>query len=106
MAIKLSSIDQFEQVLNENKYVFVFKHSETCPISANAYDQFNKFLYERDMDGYYLVVQQERKLSDYIEDKTNIKHESPQAFYFVDGKALWNASHNDINVSSLATAEE
>ena len=106
MAIKLSSIDQFEQVLNENKYVFVFKHSETCPISANAYDQFNKFLYERDMDGYYLVVQQERKLSDYIEDKTNIKHESPQAFYFVDGKAIWNASHNDINVSSLATAEE
>ena len=43
MAIKLSSIDQFEQVLEENKYVFVLKHSETCPISANAYDQFNKF---------------------------------------------------------------
>ena len=45
MAIKLSSIDQFEQVLEENKYVFVLKHSETCPISANAIDQFNKFLY-------------------------------------------------------------
>lgn len=45
---------------------FVLKHSETCPISANAYDQFNKFLYERDMDGYYLIVQQERDLSDYI----------------------------------------
>ncbi|MDN8907695.1 bacillithiol system protein YtxJ, partial [Staphylococcus aureus] len=27
MAIKLSSIDQFEQVLEENKYVFVLKHS-------------------------------------------------------------------------------
>ena len=24
------------------------------------------FLYERDMDGYYLIVQQERDLSDYI----------------------------------------
>ena len=106
MAIKLSSIDQFEQVLEENKYVFVLKHSETCPISANAYDQFNKFLYERDMDGYYLIVQQERKLSDYIAEKTNVKHESPQAFYFVDGKAVWNASHSDINVSTLAQAEE
>ena len=69
MAIKLSSIDQFEQVLEENKYVFVLKHSETCPISANAIDQFNKFLYERDMNGYYLIVQQERALSDYIEEK-------------------------------------
>ena len=68
----------------------------------DAYDQFNKFLYERDMDGYYLVVQEERKLSDYIVEKTNVKHESPQAFYFIDGEATWNASHSDINVSSLA----
>ncbi|SUL12067.1 bacillithiol system protein YtxJ [Staphylococcus aureus] len=93
MAIKLSSIDQFEQVIEENKYVFVLKHSETCPISANAYDQFNKFLYERDM-------------SDYIAKKTNVKHESPQAFYFVNGEMVWNRDHGDINVSSLAQAEE
>ena len=39
------------------------------------------------MDGYYLVVQEERKLSDYIAEKTNVKHESPQAFYFIDGEA-------------------
>ena len=51
-------------------------------------------------------MQEERKLlSDYIADKTQVKHESPQAFYFV-GKAVWNASHRDINVSSLAQAEE
>ncbi|MCE5090536.1 bacillithiol system redox-active protein YtxJ [Staphylococcus devriesei] len=106
MVIKLSSIDQFEQVLEDNKYVFVLKHSDTCPISAAAFDQFKKFLYERDMDGYYLVVQEERKLSDYIAEKTNVKHESPQAFYFIEGEAKWNASHNDINVSSLAQAEE
>ena len=106
MAIKLSSIDKFEQVLKENNYVFVLKHSETCPISANAMDQFNKFLYERDMDGYYLIVQQERDLSDYIEEKTKVKHESPQAFYFVKGQAIWNADHDHINVKSLADAEE
>ena len=68
----------------------------------DAFDQFNKFLYERDMDGYYLVVQQERELSNYIEEKTNVKHESPQAFYFVKGQAVWNADHENINVSSLA----
>ena len=106
MAIKLSSIDQFEQIIKENNYVFVLKHSETCPISANAMDQFNKFLYERDMDGYYLIVQQERDLSNYIEETTNVKHESPQAFYFVKGQAIRNASHSDINVTTLANAEE
>ena len=56
MVVKLTSIDQFEKVLNDNPNVFVMKHSSTCPISASAYDQFNKFLYERDMDGYYLIV--------------------------------------------------
>lgn len=72
MVVKLTSIDQFEKVLNDNPNVFVMKHSSTCPISASAYDQFNKFLYERDMDGYYLIVQEERELSDYIADKTGI----------------------------------
>ena len=62
MAIKLSSIDQFEQVLKDNKYVFVLKHSDTFVQSQQMHTiNFNKFLYERDMDGYYLVVQEERK---------------------------------------------
>ena len=105
MAIKLTSIEQFEQVITTNHDIFIFKHSDTCPISENALDQFNKFLYERDMDGYYLIVQQERELSNYIEEKTGIKHETPQAFYFVEGEVKWHDSHDNINVSSLAKAE-
>ena len=105
MATKLTSSDQFEQVIQQYPYVFVLKHSNTCPISERAMDQFNKFLYERDMDGYYLIVQEERELSNYIEEKTGIKHESPQAFYFVNGEASWHESHDNITVSSLAKAE-
>lgn len=105
MATKLTSIDQFEQVIQQNPYIFVLKHSNTCPISERAMDQFNKFLYERDMDGYYLIVQEERALSNYIAEKTGVKHESPQAFYFVDGVATWHGNHDQITVSSLAKAE-
>ena len=97
MVVKLTSIDQFEKVLNDNPNVFVMKHSSTCPISASAYDQFNKFLYERDMDGYYLIVQEERELSDYIADKTGVKHESPQAFY------RKQKSNNDIRQTVILT---
>lgn len=106
MAIKLSSVDQFEHVIQDNRYVFILKHSETCPISGNAFDQFNKFLYERDMDGYYLVVQEDRALSNYIAEKVQVKHESPQALYFVDGKLVWHENHSNISMSSLAQAEE
>ncbi|EJL7991415.1 bacillithiol system redox-active protein YtxJ [Staphylococcus pseudintermedius] len=106
MAIKLTSIDQFEQVIEENPYIFILKHSNTCPISENAFDQFNKFLYERDMDGYYVVVQEVRELSDYIAEKTGVQHESPQALYFVNGEVKWHDSHKNVNVSELAKAEE
>ncbi len=50
------------------------------------------------MDGYYLIVQQERDLSDYIAKKTNVKHESPQAFYFVNGEMVWNRDHGWISM--------
>ena len=36
--------------------------------------------------------------------KRQMKHES-QSILFFDGEATWNASHSDINVSSLAQAE-
>jgi len=106
MVIKLNSIEQFEQTIQDHDKVFVMKHSQTCPISMNAYDQFNNFLYERDMDGYYLIVQEARELSNYIAEKTGIKHESPQVFYFVDQQVAWHDSHNHITVSSLSAAEE
>lgn len=106
MVLKLKTIEQFEKVIQEQEKVFVLIHSTTCPISMNAYDQFNNFLYERDIDGYYLTMQEARELSDYIEKKTGVKHESPQAFYFVEGTAKWNASHQHITVSSLSSAEE
>ncbi|TDL98937.1 bacillithiol system redox-active protein YtxJ [Macrococcus brunensis] len=106
MVIKLNSIEQFEQTIQDHDKVFVMKHSLTCPISLNAYDQFNNFLYERDMDGYYLTVQEARELSNYIAEKTGIKHESPQVFYFVDQQVAWHDSHNHITVSSLSAAEE
>ncbi len=106
MVIKINSVEQFDNLLQEQDKFFLMKHSTTCPISMNAFDQYNNFLYERDMDGYYLTVQEARELSNYIAEQTDIKHESPQAFYFVNQKAVWNASHNQITVHSLSAAEE
>jgi len=35
-----------------------------------------------------------------------VKHESPQALYFVGGEVVWNASHGGITSESLAAALE
>ncbi|TDM12618.1 bacillithiol system redox-active protein YtxJ [Macrococcus lamae] len=106
MVLKINSVEQFDNLLEEQDKFFLMKHSTTCPISLNAFDQYNNFLYERDMDGFYLTVQEARELSDYIAEQTGIRHESPQALYFVNKKVVWNASHSQITVHSLSAAEE
>lgn len=106
MMIKINTIEQFEKLLEEHTNVYLLKHSDTCPISASAYDQFENFMYERDINGYYLIVQQARELSDYIADITKVKHESPQAFYFSDKAVKWHDSHRNITIANLSKAEE
>ncbi|HIW12665.1 MAG TPA: bacillithiol system redox-active protein YtxJ [Candidatus Salinicoccus stercoripullorum] len=106
MLTKTTTIDSFQKLLDEKKTFFFMKHSSTCPISAAAFEEFQKFHYERDMDGYYLVVQDHRQLSDHISDTFGITHESPQAFYFVDGEPKWNDSHQKITLNTLASVED
>jgi bacillithiol system protein YtxJ len=50
---------------------------------------------------YYLHVQEARALSNYIAETYSIKHESPQALLFKDGKVVWDASHWKITYASL-----
>jgi len=106
MLTKTTTIDSFQKLLDEKKTFFFMKHSSTCPISAAAFEEFQKFHYERDMDGYYLVVQDHRQLSDHISETFGIRHESPQAFYFVDGEPKWNDSHQKITLSTLSSVED
>ncbi|MCD2138870.1 MULTISPECIES: bacillithiol system redox-active protein YtxJ [Salinicoccus] len=106
MLTKVTNIDSFDALLDKNEFFFFLKHSNTCPISAGAFEEFKKFHYERDIDGFYLIVQDHRELSNYISEKFDIKHESPQAFYFDKGEVKWHASHDKITLSKLASVED
>ena len=72
--------------------VLLFKHSNACPISARAYQQ---------MEGVktpvsIVVVQKSRDVSRQVEQRTGVRHETPQALIIRNGRAVWNASHFDI----------
>src|SRR5918912_855058 len=72
--------------------VLLFKHSNSCPISARAY---------RQMEGVktpvsIVVVQKHRDVSREVEQRTGVRHETPQALVIRNGRAVWNASHFDI----------
>lgn len=98
----IQSIEEFEELAKQNEPFVFFKHSLTCPISQKAYQEYEAFTKEfTDYPSYYLHVQTDRELSDYIAETYRIKHESPQAFVFENGNVKWHASHSNITANSL-----
>ena len=92
---------QFKEFLEANKDAFFLKHSNTCNISENAYEEFEQFSKSNDVATAYLVVQMDRPLSNYIAETFGITHHSPQVFKFEDGQVVFHTSHRNITVEEL-----
>ena len=105
MLEKIDTAVQFDELMEKEQKFFLLKHSLTCPISHAAYQEYQKFADEnQNVPTYFLAVQDSRPLSNEISEKFQIKHESPQAILFSDGKPIWNASHWKITNRALASA--
>ncbi|MDW0109930.1 bacillithiol system redox-active protein YtxJ [Sporosarcina aquimarina] len=87
---------------SDNDPVLIIKHSTTCPISAAGYREFQSF--NTDTTKYCVIVQTSKELSQQIAADTSVKHESPQALLLKNGKAVWHASHYDIQQAALEKA--
>ena len=83
---------------------FIFKHSNICPISANAQEVVKSMENNIRIPIFKIVVQTEREVSNEVEEKTHIKHESPQLILIKNGKAIWHKSHYDINEETIEEA--
>jgi bacillithiol system protein YtxJ len=87
---------------SNQKPVIVFKHSNACSISARAYREMEK--YEGQVN--ILEVQSARDVSRELANLTGVRHETPQVIILRDGKAVWNASHFDVQAGAVAKAVE
>lgn len=105
MLKKIDQIEEFDELLKEKSEFLILKHSLTCPVSKAAYQEYQKFADEQvGVPTYYLAVQDSRLLSNEITERYQVKHESPQAILFSNGKVAWSASHWKITKASLASA--
>ncbi|HVF45748.1 MAG TPA: bacillithiol system redox-active protein YtxJ [Pyrinomonadaceae bacterium] len=80
--------------------VLLFKHSNSCPISARAYRQMQEVKTPVSL----LVVQDGRELSSDVATRTGVRHETPQALVLRNGRAVWVASHFDISADAVEQA--
>lgn len=99
---KIETEEQFNELVQKDTFLF-FKHSLTCPVSADAFEEYQQFIaLHSDLPTAYLAVQEARPLSNYIAETYEIKHQSPQAIFFKEGKPTWNDSHWRITQTSLS----
>ena len=91
-----------------DKPQLIYKHSFACGVCVfsksaieSKMEQFKKMA-----DLHFVDARATRSVSDYIADKTGIKHESPQALIIKNGKVIWHASHSAITAGKIMNALE
>ncbi|MCB0501276.1 MAG: bacillithiol system redox-active protein YtxJ [Bacteroidetes bacterium] len=99
---ELTSEEQFLNLLEQQNQFAVFKHSTRCSISSMAKNRLeNNWDIDDSTPIYYLDLIRYRNISNLIADKLNVEHQSPQLILIRNGEAIYNASHNGIDVEAL-----
>jgi bacillithiol system protein YtxJ len=102
----LTTLEALEDALerSQEEPILLFKHSSTCPISARADQRLQGLTEADDPPVYKLVVQDHRDVSDAIEERFGIRHESPQAILLANGAPVFHASHGNVTADAVRSA--
>ena len=100
----LDSLDKLDALFAESAAhpVVLFKHSNSCGISAHIKYQLNPL----DAEIHVIVVQESRPVSNAVAERLGIRHASPQAFVIRDRKVVYHATHYGIDPAAIEKALE
>ena len=108
MLTHLHDLDALLAAIEESRErpVLLFKHSRTCGISCEAFDELRTHLEQSAPSASYKVitVQSHRHISDEATARLGVRHETPQAILLRHGKPVWKASHFRITADALSQA--
>ncbi len=79
----------------------IFKHSTRCSISSMAKTRLERHWNIENADIHYLDLIAFRPVSNKIAEFFNVTHQSPQVIIVKEGQAIFDTSHNDIDVESI-----
>jgi len=101
MILKLHNLDDALKK-SKNNPVLIYIHSISCGISSMALTHINKFnLKNQKTIIYQVIVQEDKPMSDTIEKRLQVKHESPQLILINKGKLISVLNHFDITYNNI-----
>ncbi|HHC78660.1 MAG TPA: bacillithiol system redox-active protein YtxJ [Flavobacteriia bacterium] len=95
----LRNIHQLDTIINDSNVHthLIFKHSTRCGISSSVLRRFEKeFDTSLPVQLYFLDLLSHREISNEIEQRFGVAHQSPQVLILKGGKVEAHASHYDI----------
>lgn len=95
----LASLDEFLASANGTAAI-LFKHSNTCGVSSRAFREMANL----NQPVGIVTVQEARPVSDEIERRWQVTHETPQVLVVRDGELVWNASHFSVRAADVEAA--
>ena len=102
---KLESEKDLETAVQKSfqSKVLIFKHSTRCVISKTVLKSFEKQIetLDKNYTFYFLDLLENRALSNEIETRFDVVHQSPQLIVLENGKATHNASHQSIDLEKV-----
>jgi bacillithiol system protein YtxJ len=107
MFIELREEQDLEPLLerSQTEPVVIFKHSTQCSRSAAGQAELETFMEKHPgvLCGIVMVIE-DRGLSETIEERFGIVHESPQAIVVARGMPVWHGSHSRVTANALENA--
>lgn len=102
---KLESMKDLDAAVERSfqQKVLIFKHSTRCFISKTVLKSFEKQMENSDKEQtyYFLDLIANRDISNEIESRFDVTHQSPQLIALENGKAIFNASHQSIDLDQI-----
>lgn len=101
--VLLTDLAQLDEAIEKSHEspVLLFKHSTKCSISSMAFNRLKSEWEECDITPYYLDLITYRPISNEIEARLNVTHQSPQAILLKNGEVVYHASHSAIDFKSV-----
>jgi len=97
----IEALDEFLTKANDSA-ALLFKHSNLCGVSSRAYREMEML----NSTVGLVVVQDARSVSNEIERRWGVSHETPQVLIVRGDEVTWNASHFEIKAGAVSAALE
>ena len=106
--IDITNISQWENLLagSESTPFIVFKHSKTCPESGDIMRGMEEENSPFDGEIYRVTAQTSQDVASQIAQDLGVEHETPQLIVVKNQKAVYAASHLDIDMQTAARCLE